>query len=64
MRLKTKGGQDMSIIKMLGYGCILLCLAILAVGVFLYYIIRCAFNKEEYGKEEDVCEFADFGQED
>lgn len=54
----------MSIIKMLGYGCVLLCLAILAVGVFLYYIIRCAFNKEEYGKEEDVCESADFGQED
>ena len=55
----------MSIIKMLGYGCILLCLAILAVGVFLYYIIRCAFNKEECGKEEeDVCESADFGQED
>lgn len=51
----------MDIVKMLVYGCVLICLAILAVGVFIYYIISCAFNKENNG-EEDVFESANYGQ--
>jgi len=34
------------LIKIVGYGCVLVCVALLAVGVFLYYLIKCAINTD------------------
>lgn len=35
------------LIKIVGYGCVLVCVALLAVGVFLFYLIKRIVVKDE-----------------
>lgn len=38
--------------RMIGYGCVLVCVALLAVGVFVFYLIRSVIDKKEEENEQ------------